>query len=46
MSLIRRKPLFGVADQVRHKPDCTATEVEIMLNVTGKKLLSKTFGSK
>ena len=21
-----RKPVFGVSDQVRHKPDCTATE--------------------
>ena len=20
------KPVFGVSDQVRHKPDCTATE--------------------
>ena len=26
MSLVLRKPVFGVADQVRHKPVCTATE--------------------
>ena len=26
MSLVLRKPVFGVSDQVRHKPDCTATE--------------------
>ena len=26
MSLVVRKPVFGVSDQVRHKPDCTATE--------------------
>ena len=26
MSLIVRKPVFGVSDQVRHKPGCTATE--------------------
>ena len=26
MSLIVRKLVFGVSDQVRHKPDCTATE--------------------
>ena len=27
MSLVVRKPVFGVSDQVRHKPGCTATEV-------------------
>ena len=26
LSLVVRKPVFGVSDQVRHKPDCTATE--------------------
>ena len=25
-SLVVRKPVFGVSDQVRHKPGCTATE--------------------
>ena len=26
MSLVVRKPVVGVSDQVRHKPGCTATE--------------------
>ena len=26
MSLVVRKPVFGVSDQVRHNPGCTATE--------------------
>ena len=26
MSLVVRNPVFGVSDQVRHKPGCTATE--------------------
>ena len=26
LSLVVRKPVFGVSDQVRHKPSCTATE--------------------
>ena len=26
MSIVVRKPVFGVSDQVRHKPGCTATE--------------------
>ena len=26
MSLVLRKPVVGVSDQVRHKPACTATE--------------------
>ena len=26
LSLITRKPVFGVFDQVRHKPACSATE--------------------
>ena len=25
-SLVLRKPVFGVSDQVLHKPGCTATE--------------------
>ena len=26
LSLVLRKPVFGVSNQVRYKPDCTATE--------------------
>ena len=26
MSLVLRKPVFGVSDQVPHKPGCTVTE--------------------
>ena len=26
MSLVVRKPVFGISDQVPHKPDCTVTE--------------------
>ena len=26
LSLVVRKPVFGVSDQVRHKPDCAITE--------------------
>ena len=26
MSLVVRKPVFGVSDQVRHKPGCTTTQ--------------------
>ena len=26
LSLVVRKPVFGVSDQIRHKPSCTATE--------------------
>ena len=26
MSLVVRKPVFGVSDQVTHKPGCTVTE--------------------
>ena len=26
LSLVLRKPVFGVSDQVRHKPGCTVTE--------------------
>ena len=27
LSLVLRKPVFGISDQVRHKPGCTATEM-------------------
>ena len=26
LSLVVRKPVFGVSDQIRHKPSCTAIE--------------------
>ena len=26
MSLVMRKPVFGVSDEVRHKPACSSTE--------------------
>ena len=26
MSPVMRKPVFGVSEQIRHKPGCTATE--------------------
>ena len=26
MSLVMRKPVFGISDQVRHNLDCTATQ--------------------
>ena len=26
LRLVVRKPVFGVSDQIRHKPGCTATE--------------------
>ena len=26
LSLVMRKPVFGVSNQVRHKPGCTSTE--------------------
>ena len=29
-----RNPVFGVSDQVRHKPDCTATEVGYRLEIS------------
>ena len=34
MSRIMRKPVFGVYDQVRHKPGCTATEDGYMLEIS------------
>ena len=33
MSLVVRKPVFGVSDQVRHKAGCTATEDGQMLDI-------------
>ena len=33
MSLVVRKPVFGVSDQVRHKPGCTVTEDGQMLEI-------------
>ena len=33
MSLVVRKPVFGVFDQVRHKPGCTATEDGLWLEI-------------
>ena len=38
-SLVLRKPVFGVFDQVRHKPGCTATE-------DGKRLEISDLGSR
>ena len=29
-----RKPVFGVSDQVQHKPDCTATEDVLRLEIS------------
>ena len=29
-----RKPVFGVSDQVRHKPGCTVTEDELRLEIS------------
>ena len=34
MSLIVRKPVFRVSDQVPHKPVCTATEDDYMLEIS------------
>ena len=31
MSLVVRKPVFGVSDQVRHKPGCTARGLEFWI---------------
>ena len=32
-SLVTRKPVFGVCDQVRHKPGCAATEAGWRLEI-------------
>ena len=34
MSLVVRKPVFGVSDQVRHKPGCTTTEDDKRLEIS------------
>ena len=34
MSLVVRKPVFGVSDQVRHKPGCTAIEDGLRLEIS------------
>ena len=34
MSYVLRKPVFGVSDQVRHNPGCTATEDGYMLEMS------------
>ena len=34
MSLVTRKPVFGVCDQVRHKPLCEATEARWRLEIS------------
>ena len=33
MSLVTRKPVFGVCDQVRLKPACSATETSLGLEI-------------
>ena len=34
MSRITRKPDFGVSDQIRHKPGCTATEDGLTIEIS------------
>ena len=34
MSLVVRKPVFGVSDQVPHKPVCTVTEDGYKLEIS------------
>ena len=34
MSLVKRKPVFGVSDQVPHKPGCTAIEDGYRLEIS------------
>ena len=34
MSCVARKPVVGVSDHVRHKPGCTATEDDEMLEIS------------
>ena len=34
LSLVVRKPVFGVSDQVRHKPGCTASEDDKKLEIS------------
>ena len=33
LSLVTRKPVFGVCDQLRHKPACTSTETRWRLEI-------------
>ena len=35
MSLVVRKPVFGVSDQVRHLPGCAATEMRLEISDLG-----------
>ena len=37
MSLVMRKTVFGVSDQVPHKPGCTATEDGLRLEISDLK---------
>ena len=34
MSLVVRKPVLGVSDQVRHKPGCAVTEDGLRLEIS------------
>ena len=34
LSFVTRKPVFGVCDQVRHKPACAATEISYGLEIS------------
>ena len=34
LSLVVRKPVFGVSDRVRHKPGCIVTEDEERLEIS------------
>ena len=33
LGLVTREPVFGVSDQVRHKPDCTVEEEDYKLEI-------------
>ena len=33
ISLVTIKPVFGVSDQVKHKPACAATEASLRLEI-------------
>ena len=35
LSLVVRKPAFGVSDKVRHKPDSAITEYGLRLEISG-----------
>ena len=34
LGLVVRKPVFGVSEQVRHKPGCTATKDDYRLKIS------------